>query len=217
VLFFSCAPGSSSVHGARCSPCLPGTMAGPGSSSCERCAAGHFSATVGNSQCDRCHAGSYAAAGSHECGRCAPGTYSDMGAAECTACQEGWVAEDWGNPTCKQCVAGTYAHEGKVCRQCPSNMISTAGRSECEPCVASFLLAYADAKRVTCHASMTNLFFGVMMALCLIAALTLTGWLCFYQLHIEDLSLQVAGEFAWCGLVRSHPVSFHLSTWIPWI
>jgi hypothetical protein len=36
-------------------------------------------------------------------------------------------------------------------------------------------------------------------------------------LHIEDLSLQVAGEFAWCGLVRSHPVSFHLSTWIPWI
>lgn len=188
-----CPAGSSSVGGAHCSPCLPGTMAGLGSATCESCKAGHFAATVGSSECHLCRAGSYAAAGSHECSRCPPGTYSSIAATKCTPCQEGWVAEGWGNPTCKPCLAGTYAHEGRLCRQCPGNTISTLGRSKCEPCVGSFLLAYADAERVTCHASMTSLFVGLMTAVCLIIALMLSAWLCFYQLHIEDLSLQDHG------------------------
>jgi len=37
---------------------------------------------------------------------------------------------------------------------------------------------------------MTSLLFGLMTAVCLIMALMLSAWLCFYQLHIEDLSLQ---------------------------
>ena len=184
-------------------------MAGLGSATCESCKAGHFAATVGSSECDLCRAGSYAAAGSHECSRCPPGTYSSIAATNCTPCQEGWVAEGWGSPTCKPCLAGTYAHEGRLCRQCPGNTISTLGCSKCEPCVGSFLLAYADAERVTCHASMTSLFFGLMTAVCLIMALMLSAWLCFYQLHIEDLSLQATachGMFfllLWFGVMSS--------------
>ena len=186
-------------------------MAGLGSATCESCKAGHFAATVGSRECHLCRAGSYAAAGSHECSRCPPGTYSSIAATNCTPCQEGWVAEGWGNPTCKPCLAGTYAHEGRLCRQCPGNTISTLGRSKCEPCVGSFLLAYADAERVTCHASMTSLFVGLMTAVCLIIALMLSAWLCFYQLHIEDLSLQATAcqkrdvflvAVVWCDVFR---------------
>ncbi|CAK9043669.1 unnamed protein product [Durusdinium trenchii] len=188
----ACAAGSSSVDGAPCSPCLPGSAAGIGRATCESCAAGHFSATVGNSECLVCHAGSYAAAGSNMCGQCPPGTYSTIGASNCTWCPNGWVAEG-ASPTCEPCLAGTYAHEGRFCRNCPSNTISTSGRSECEPCVGFFLVAYADTQRLTCQASMLNLFFAVATCLCLTVTLLLALWLCFYQLHIEDLSLQGDG------------------------
>ena len=150
---------------------------------------GKFSSTAGNSECSLCQSGTYSAPASSICSRCSAGSFSGTGAGSCNVCPAVSVA-DSGSPSCVPCTAGTYAHEGRFRRACPRDTIAGAGSTECQPCVGALLVAHADNQSLSCQQSMLNLFFAVAMVACLTVALNLTAWLCFYQLRIEDLTLQ---------------------------
>ena len=186
-----CPEGSQSSDGSPCSLCLPGTAAVAGSAVCQRCEAGRFSATFGNSGCGVCDAGTFAAAGSHTCTTCPPGSFSTSGSVNCTWCPAGFVANDWGSLNCVACLAGTYAAAGgQLCNTCPDNAISDLASTHCKPCVGTYLVAYADPGRLTCQVSLLNLGCAGSFFICLLVVLNLLAFLCWYQLLIEDFSLQ---------------------------
>ena len=120
---------SSYINLRSCETCVEGTMASrPGSSACERCAAGRHSvdATSVRGQCVSCEPGSaQGRVGRGSCILCKWGRYSSAaGAAACSMCQPGQYQGREGASSCRDCPPGTYTPPGDsgtgrpICTKC---------------------------------------------------------------------------------------------------
>jgi alpha-tubulin suppressor-like RCC1 family protein len=115
--------------------CLAGYYAGfnDHEGQCLPCQSGWYKNEVGNEPCDPCDSYMTSPEGSTLSSDCQCMDGYGWDGSKCTECQEGWYKNEVSNEACEPCEEGTFkefAGSGE-CEQCPSNMTSVSGSTEC--------------------------------------------------------------------------------------
>jgi secretory phospholipase A2 len=130
TLCVACAPGRfTGTPGRFCSGHFPDQC---GSSSCDRCPAGHVCPASGTSQPIECQPGTVSNGPRTRCVPCRPGKYTSASGRYCSA----YFPDECGGEACSTCPLGC-ACPGEACREprsCPPGTIANGGRTECVPC-----------------------------------------------------------------------------------
>ena len=117
------------------------------------CPPGSVVSTKNPTSCEKCAAGFYSAVStsSSACSVCSPGSYaSETGSITCSPCTDGKFSNQYGavsNTSCQDCAAGTYSNTPFSCTPCKAGQFSLPGSSDCEFCDEG---TYSAAMSATC-------------------------------------------------------------------
>jgi hypothetical protein len=161
-VFKACEAGtySPSADATSCLKCAEGSISGPGSSACTKCAAGMV--WVSATRCDVCPNGQYTkVSGAKECLKCAAGyggsrTQGPLASRgqDCSPCPQRSTSLE--GRKCILCPAGSYGNMvgGATCTKCPvrtaSAVIGATSKSTCVTCKNQPRVGFTPAGSAVC-------------------------------------------------------------------